>query len=103
MNNKIIKTTFLFSIFVLLAQITGLVRDLYLARIFLVGPVLDVYYFAFKVPDFLNVFYSVFLGSVIFIPLLTKAYAEGGDKEIIKQINNLGSLVLIFVISFGAL
>ena len=103
MQAQIIKHTVLFSIFVLLAQITGLGRDLYLARFFGVGPILDVYYFAFKVPDFLNVFYSVFLGSVIFIPLLTKAYNDDGDREMVKKVNTLGSLVLTFVISFGVL
>ncbi len=103
MQAKIIKNTLLFSVFVLLAQIIGLVRDLYLARFFGIGQALDVYYLAFKVPDFLNVFYSVFLGSVVFIPLLTKAYYEGGDKEILKKINTLGSLVLTFIISFGVI
>ncbi len=120
MSRQILKSTALFSIFVLLAQVLGLVRDLYLVRFFGVGPVLDTYYLAFKIPDFLNVFYSVFLGSVIFIPLLTKAknkkhpqplfQKEGGSaqehsetnnvSEIIKKVNSVGSLVLTLLIIF---
>jgi putative peptidoglycan lipid II flippase len=89
-----LRHTILFSLFVLLAQFFGLVRDLYLAKIFGVGEILDIYYMAFKIPDFLNVFYSVFLGSVIFIPLLTKLKHEGGEETMQKKINSVGSLVL---------
>lgn len=107
MQAKILKSTALFSGFVLLAQVLGLVRDLYLTRIFGVGPVLDVYYFAFKIPDFLNVLYSVFLGSVIFIPLLTKAKFFNGEdnnkKEIIKVISSVGSFVLSILTIFFVL
>jgi putative peptidoglycan lipid II flippase len=90
----------MFSVFVLLAQVLGLIRDLYLAKVFGVGQVLDTYYLAFKVPDFLNVFYSVFLGSVVFIPLLTKLKNNGGEIEMQNKINSVGSLVLcsLFVV-----
>jgi putative peptidoglycan lipid II flippase len=103
MTNKILKHTLLFSSFVLLAQIFGLVRDLYLVKIFGVGQILDTYYLAFKIPDLMNVFYSVFLGSVIFIPLLTKVKTEYekkgevGSVGILKEVNKIGSLVLILV------
>lgn len=98
MSGKILRSTFLFSTFVLLAQVIGLVRDLYLVRFFGVGQILDTYYLAFKIPDFLNVFYSVFLGSVIFIPLLTKARHEGGEAGVVEQIQKVGSMVLVFIL-----
>lgn len=97
-SKSIFKHTLLFSAFVLLAQVFGLVRDLYLAKVFGVGLVLDTYYLAFKIPDFLNVFYSVFLGSVIFIPLLTKLKHNGGEVEMQKKINSVGSLVLFSLV-----
>lgn len=104
-SNLLVKHTMVFSAFALLAQIFGLIRDLYLVKIFGVGELLDIYYMAFKVPDYLNVFYSVFLGSVVFIPLLTAAKLKGdlnfngGNNilEIKKKINEIGSLVLILV------
>jgi putative peptidoglycan lipid II flippase len=97
-SNKIFKHTILFSAFVLLAQVFGLLRDLYLAKVFGVGQILDTYYLAFKIPDFLNVFYSVFLGSVIFIPLLTKLKHNGGEGQMQKKINSVGSLVLFSLV-----
>lgn len=97
-KNNLLKHTLLFSAFVLLAQITGLVRDLLLARYFGVGYTLDTYYLAFKVPDFLNVFYSVFLGSVVFIPMLAKA---GSKEEIVKTVRTIGSLVFYLVVLIG--
>lgn len=106
-NHTILKHTAMFSIFVLLAQVFGLVRDLYLTRVFGVGQILDTYYMAFKVPDFLNIFYSVFLGSVIFIPLLTKAKNKDGQKdnrvEMISQINTISSMVIVLLVSFSTL
>lgn len=90
-----LKNTLLFSLFVLLAQVFGLIRDLYLTRVFGVGEMLDIYFMAFKIPDFLNIFYSVFLGSVIFIPLLTKLKYDGGEQAMQKKINSVGSLVLL--------
>jgi putative peptidoglycan lipid II flippase len=97
-STKIFKNTLLFSAFVLLAQVFGLVRDLYLAKVFGVSQILDTYYLAFKIPDFLNIFYSVFLGSVIFIPLLTKLKNSGGEVEMQKKINSVGSLVLFSLV-----
>lgn len=102
MSNKILKSTFLFSIFVLLAQITGLIRDLFLVRYFGAGHTLDAYYLAFKIPDYLSLFYSVFLGSVIFIPLLTEALIKDGEKGVQKVVNNAGSLALTLVLFFSA-
>ena len=102
MSAKIFKATILFSIFTLAAQILGLVRDLYLTRIFGIGEVLDTYYLAFKVPDFLNIFYSVFLGSVIFIPLLIQAKHKDGQEDnkqqVQKKINIIASLVICLLI-----
>lgn len=104
MSKTIFKHTALFSVFVLLAQVFGLVRDLYLTRVFGVGQLLDTYYLAFKIPDFLNIFYSVFLGSVIFIPLLTlsknKDNQEDNRKEVQDRINTVGSLVMSLLVIF---
>lgn len=99
-QNSLLKSTILFSLFVFLAQILGLLRDLYLAKIFGVSQVLDIYYMAFKIPDFLNVFYGVFLGSVVFIPLLT---ATKTKEEKIEKVNSVGSMVLSFVVLVGLL
>lgn len=98
MTNKILRHTFIFSFFVFLAQIIGLVRDIFLLRYFGAGTILDTYYLAFKVPDFLNLFYSVLLGSVILIPLLTKLKHEEGSSGIQKEINLIGSFVMTLVI-----
>lgn len=97
MTSKVIKSTLLFSGFVFIAQIIGLVRDLYLVRFFGLGSILDTYYLAFKIPDLMNVFYSVFLGSVIFIPLLTKTLHENGESGLQREVNKVGSLVFALV------
>lgn len=108
-ENSILQNTFLFAAFVLFAQFLGLFRDLYLLKIFGVGEVLDTYLLAFRIPDLMNVFYSLFLGSVIFIPLLTKAKKESekngekGEVGIVSQVNKFGSLVLLLVTGVAGL
>jgi putative peptidoglycan lipid II flippase len=98
MSNKILRHTFIFSFFVLLAQVIGLVRDILMLRFFGAGAILDTYYLAFKIPDFLNLFYSVLLGSVILIPLLIKVRHDEGDAGVQREIDLVGSFVMTLVI-----
>lgn len=64
----------------LLSRVVGVIRDRILASTFGAGDVLDAYYAAFKIPDFL--YNLVILGalSAAFIPVFTE-YLETKDKE----------------------
>lgn len=100
MSRSIIKNTAIFSVFTVLAQILAVLRDVVLVRMAGVGPLLDTYYMAFKIPDLLSGFYAIFLGSAIFIPLITKAKKEGGDEEVVRVVSNTASFVFLTI--FGA-
>jgi putative peptidoglycan lipid II flippase len=82
---SIFRASAVFGIITILTQVLGVVRDVLLARFVGVGPVLDVYYMAFKIPDLLNGFYIIFLGSVIFIPIITKARKSGGEHAVARR------------------
>lgn len=70
----------LLGIFSLLSQVFGLLRDRLLAS--LVGPSagLDVYYAAFRVPDFIYISVGSLFAVTVLIPFITK-YLVGENKE----------------------
>ena len=100
---SIFKSTILFSVFTLLAQVLGVLRDVLLVRFAGVGSQLDTYYMAFKIPDLLNGFYAIFLGSVIFIPIITKAYKNKSKEEVVVKINEVASFVFVLIIAFSTI
>ncbi|MBI4598870.1 murein biosynthesis integral membrane protein MurJ [Candidatus Uhrbacteria bacterium] len=84
--------------FSLLSRMMGFVRDRILAGTFGAGDVLDVYYAAFKVPDFLFGVLVIGALSASFIPLFTKHYDREVDREAAWRLTN-NALHLTF---FGA-
>ena len=75
------QAAFVLGAFSLLSQIFGLVRDRMLAS--LVGPSasLDVYYAAFRIPDFIYNSIAVLFSVTVIIPFITKQfYSEDKTK-----------------------
>ena len=91
------KNTLIFSAFTVFAQVLAVLRDVVLVRVAGVGSLLDTYYMAFKIPDLLSGFYMIFLGSVVFIPLITRALKEGGDRAVANKLSEIGSFVLLVI------
>lgn len=65
----------------LLSQMLGLVRDRLLASHFGASTSLDVYYAAFRVPDFLYASIASFVAVTVLIPFLLEHIAQEHDKE----------------------
>jgi putative peptidoglycan lipid II flippase len=90
-NFTISKAAFLLGFLTLLSRLVGLLRDRLFASHFGANDTLDVYYAAFRIPDF--VFNLLILGtlSVAFIPVFTELLFE--DK---KRANKNASTILNF-------
>ncbi len=71
------EAAYLLAVFSLLSQILALVRDRAFAHYFGAGPVLDSYFAAFRVPDLVFAFLTLFVSSFALIPLLS----AGGERE----------------------
>ena len=89
--------------FGILADILGLFRDRFLAGMFGASRSLDIYYAAFRVPDFIYTFMLLFTASTAIIPIFLKKFGE--KKEWSEEL--LGSAVLsfslaVFVLSAAA-
>ncbi len=83
--------------FTFLSQILGLFRDRMLTHYYGAGEMLDIYYAAFKVPDFLFVAIGSFISVSIVIPFLQDKINAGKEKA--KEfVNNLFSLFFFSII-----
>lgn len=90
------------AVFSLLSQFIGLFRDRFLASV--VGPsaTLDVYYAAFRVPDFLyNAIASLFSVTVL-IPFITAHIKKENDNKMATFSNSLLSAYFIGMVSISA-
>ena len=56
--------------FALLSQVLGLIRDRTLAYLVGAGPILDVYYAAFRIPDFLYISIASLASVTVLMPFL---------------------------------
>lgn len=75
------KASLIIAFFTLVSQVLALFRDVLLARTVGVGPTLDLYFSAFRVPDMLYVILSSFVAATVLVPLLYEKEKEGGDVE----------------------
>ena len=87
------EAAYLLAVFAFLSQVLALVRDRTFAHFFGAGPTLDAYFAAFRVPDLLFAFVTLFISSFAIIPLLA---ARGGHESKESQ-----SLIGSVLFSFG--
>ncbi|MES2134971.1 MAG: lipid II flippase MurJ [Patescibacteria group bacterium] len=78
--------------FSILSQVLALVRDRTFAHLFGAGPTLDAYFAAFRIPDLLFAFLTLFVSSFALVPLLS-----GKDKDAQGVI--VGNVLLAFGVS----
>lgn len=99
--NSINEAALLLGSFTLISQILGLVRDRLLAHSVGAGVELDVYYAAFRIPDFLYVSVASLASITVLLPfLVSRMEGENGKKNALKFMSNILSafmLCMVFV------
>ena len=102
------EAAFLLGAFTLVSQVLGLIRDRLLATYLGAGAHLDVYYAAFKIPDFLFVSVATLASITVLLPYLSAKYGNGDDhhyknaRKFLDQVFTvlLGFLILVSIIIF---
>ncbi len=89
----IIKNSFLLAVFSILSVLLGIVRDRLLSTHVGVGPILDIYNVAFRLPDFLYAMSLAFVTAGTVIPFLT---IENKSGNIVDPRHRLSSVSLFF-------
>ena len=83
--------------FTLLSRITGLMRDILIARSFGAGPLSDAFWVAFRIPNLLRRLFAEGAFSQAFIPILGEVRSNGTHAEV-KQLLDRVALVLTSVL-----
>lgn len=104
--NGLHEAAFLLGFFAILSQLLAIIRDRLLAHSFGAGQTLDIYYAAFRIPDFVFAGIASFMSALVLIPILTKRAGES-DARAQKFLNDVftvffTSLLLVSVGVFMA-
>ncbi len=94
----------LLGVFAFLSQILGLVRDKLLAHIVGAGTALDVYYAAFRIPDFLYVSMASLASITVIMPFIVgKMNKEEDNKKAKIFLNNIFSAFMLCMVAMSLL
>lgn len=105
MSEKLFKSTAVVSVMTFLSRILGFIRDIVIARMFGAGLGADVFFVAFKIPNFLRRLFAEGAFSQAFIPVLAE-FKEHGDKplkDLIAQTSGTLAVILTMITAIGML
>ncbi len=91
------QTAYLLGFFAFLSQLLALLRDRLLAHSFGAGETLDIYYSAFRVPDFIFITVASIVSISVLVPFLTEATNKKHGKRFMSEVFSV-FLVLIIVV-----
>jgi len=93
------EAAYLLGFFALLSQILALLRDRLFAHSFGAGPTLDIYYAAFRIPDFIFVSVASLVSFSVIIPFLVQELDVSKDRarQFLSQVFSAFSLSILAV------
>ena len=98
---RLVKSTSVVGSMTLLSRISGLARDIVIARLFGAGPLMDAFVFAFKLPNLLRRFFAEGAFAQAFVPVISEYRATRSPAETRELIARAaGSLAaVLFVVT----
>ncbi len=105
-QKKVIKATGIMGAATLGSRITGLVRDMVVARLFGAGFATDAFFMAFTIPNLLRRFFGEGSLTAAFVPVFSEVLHTEGEKrarEVANACATLLLLVLLAVVAVGIL
>ncbi|MFA6354840.1 MAG: lipid II flippase MurJ [Candidatus Paceibacterota bacterium] len=96
--NGINEAALLLGGFAFLSQILGLIRDRTLASQIGAGPILDIYYAAFRVPDFIYISIASLASVTVLLPFLIDKIKGDDNSKARLFLNNVFSAYMIFMV-----
>jgi len=85
MSRALLKSTSIVGGFTLVSRVLGLVRDITLATFLVVGPALDAFFIAFKIPNFMRRLFAEGAFSQAFVPVVSE-YRETREPHEVKAL-----------------
>lgn len=97
--NGVNEAALLLGSFAFISQLLGMVRDRTLAHVVGAGPVLDVYYAAFRIPDFLYISIASLASVTVLMPFLMNKMHDSTSKDAARAfLNNIFSAYMMFMV-----
>ncbi|NYT24198.1 murein biosynthesis integral membrane protein MurJ [Alcaligenaceae bacterium] len=81
----------------LLSRITGLIRDVLIARAFGAGPLTDAFWVAFRIPNLLRRLFAEGAFSQAFVPILGQVRSTSGPGEVRRLLDRVALLLTLAV------
>ena len=91
------------SAFTLLSRITGLIRDVIIARTFGAGPLTDAFWVAFRIPNLLRRLFAEGAFSQAFVPILGEVRTRAGEDEVRSVLDRVATMLTVAVMGVTAL
>ncbi|HET9679175.1 MAG TPA: murein biosynthesis integral membrane protein MurJ [Gammaproteobacteria bacterium] len=102
MSRKLLKSTSLVGGMTFLSRILGFVRDMMFARFFGAGLVMDAFFVAFKIPNFMRRLFAEGAFAQAFVPVFSEHKTIGNEKDIKLLADHvagtLGGILLLITI-----
>ncbi len=86
----------------LLSRITGLVRDILIARAFGAGPLTDAFWVAFRIPNLLRRLFAEGAFAQAFVPILGAARHEHGEEAVRTLLDRVALLLTVALMAITA-
>ena len=107
MSRALLKSTSLVGGFTLISRVLGLVRDIAFAAFLSVGPALDAFFIAFKIPNFMRRLFGEGAFSQAFVPVISEYRQTRPPREVKALVDRIagtfgGILLLINVVGMLA-
>jgi putative peptidoglycan lipid II flippase len=97
---SVVRSAGIVSIAVAMSRLTGLVREMVMARLFGAGYVYDAFLLGFRIPNLTRDLFAEGALSSAFVPIFTQTLAQKGRKEAAVLSNLVGSALILLVGSF---
>lgn len=97
------RAAYILALFTFGSQILALIRDRLLASHFGAGVELDLYYTAFRIPDFLYVLFASTLSVYVLIPFISKRLEEESTQSAQALLSQIFSLFLIVYVCIAGI
>lgn len=97
------QAAYLLAVFTVLSQVLGLFRDRILAHTFGASASLDIYYAAFRIPDFIFVTVASLVSVSVLVPFLIRLSDRGGaeEKRLLDSVFTVFLMIIICVIGLA--
>lgn len=102
-SSSIASAASVIAVFSILSRVMGFIRDRILSGAFGAGDTLDVYFAAFRIPDFLFTLLVVGALSASFIPFFSRFLAKDDMKGAWRHTNNILNIIVIGFLTLSIL